>query len=517
MQFWPAVAYDLLRLNSDWLWEISVSGELTNWSASSELSNNQFSEPFQAGRNWYSYLRQDSPTRPGLAQVLRHLKKREPFRCVRLACRLPHANVMGWVRASGIPVYDEEGSYLGYRGAAQNITGQMLSERKMDRLASHNQNLLSAIDASPTLVMMANLGRARWPVMYANPALLGLSGYALDEVMGRPVFFFVAQEDVASLHKLQESAEFRMEAAADLRLRRKDGQLVWVRVTIVPGCREGGQCVLIVVVRDISAQMAYAQAQEQRTRLEALGRVAGGMAHEINNLLQPAQLNAEILSADRTPDHPDQPLLLDITESLKQISFIVRNTLQFSRKDVAEAATPRPARCLLVQRLDYLRTLLPTTVTITRQGVETLTSHLAINPTELAQVLTNLATNAVHAMQGHGTLDFSAKEVRLDGVTQRVAGLPLGNYVQVAVRDTGSGMSEQTQAKIFEPFFTTKPVGEGTGLGLSVVYGLVQGWGGLITVHSVLGGGTTFTLWLPVVDAPVNTQGGDHEQESSVG
>jgi len=514
VDYWPGVAHDLLCLNSDWLWEVNAQGVLTQWTPSAQARLHQHEPPTTNGQLWSSFLRADQMLRSGLAELLRHVKRREPLRCVRVACLLPHAGVQGWLRISGLPFYSATGEFLGYRGAAVNISGQMLSERRMNRLAAQNQNLLAAIEASSTLIMMADLGQLGWPVVYVNPAVQSVTGYGIHEVQDRGMFAGLAEPESPAARRLHAAADNRLEASAEVRWARRDGSTFWARVTLVPGCSCHGHCIMILMVRDITAERAYEQAQEQRTRLEALGRVAGGMAHEINNLLQPAQLNAEIMG-DLHPD--DGPLLHDITSSLEQISFIVRNTLQFSRKDKGpEIAPPVPVCTLLTERLDYIRALLPATVEIVREGIETVRGEISLNTTELTQVLTNLATNAAHAMKGHGTLMIRARRVEVDGVRLRPHGLPLGTYLHLELSDTGCGMSEAVLARVFEPFFTTKPVGEGTGLGLAVVFGLVQGWGGSIDVRSAPGQGTTFTLLIPMVGAG-QQHGGKHEQARSIG
>jgi PAS domain S-box-containing protein len=516
VQFWPAVAYDLLCLNSDWLWEVNTDGILSEWTQGSLARQRQKALPLDR-REWRYYLRDDREFRVGVAELLRKVKQREPIRCVRLSCWLPHARVRGWLRLSGHPFYDNNGNFLGYRGAAMNITGQVMTERKMQRLERHNMNLLAAIDASPSIVFMADLTRPHWPIVYANPTFTNLTGYSHEQVMGKNALFLAGPATEAKeLGRLREAVEFRSQAVGRLQLHKRDGSAFWAAVSLVPGCQEQGRCMVVGLIRDITAEMAYEQANEQRGRLEALGRLAGGMAHEINNLLQPSQLNAEIIGEDLGPAAPQQPFIEDIKTSLAQISFIVKNTLQFARKNEEHKSLPRASMAqLLAQRLDYLRTVLPATLALERAGLET-AGDVRINHTEFAQVLTNLATNAAHAMSNKGTLSVRLTRRRLDGVREASLGLPLGEYFILTVSDTGHGMSEAVQARIFEPFFTTKAVGEGTGLGLSVVYGLVVGWGGRISVTSAPGQGTTFTLLIPVAAAIV-AEGECHEQEGIAG
>lgn len=190
----------------------------------------------------------------------------------------------------------------------------------------------------------------------------------------------------------------------------------------------------------------------------------------------------------------------------------MRNTLQFSRKDDAGRSGERLLAPLLEERTGYLRTLLPATVGLQVEVEPSAEGHVRLNPTTFTQVLTNLVTNASHAMQGKGDIRVNLRI--FSSRRQQRETLPLGNYFVLSVSDTGCGMSEAVQARIFEPFFTTKKIGEGTGLGLSVVYGLVTQWGGTISVQSRPGQGSTFTLYVP---EDVNQQSGTMNHLNNTG
>jgi len=518
VQHWYPAAFDLLRMNSDWLWLVDADGNLVEWRSSLHPDKNE--APAGGYGFWKNILRDDRTLRDDKIQLLRAVREGKSFRCFKIACQMPHLGVRGWLRVSGVPVMDETGVVKGYRGAGVNITGQMMTSRKLERVDKHTKNLMLVLDASPLAVFMANLGKPGWPITYFNAALAELSGCAAGEITGKDALFMADNAaDELIVEMLRERVSKGLQTTQRVSLARKDGSTFWGEMILIPGCSEGGGCTLMVIVRNVEAEMAYHAAELQRSRLHALGELAGGMAHEINNLLQPACLNTEILAGDFEPDHPSQELLKDITTGLDQIRYIVRNTLQFSRKDVSAGRMaeelPVEFAPLLEERLMYLRHLLPATVSL-NLGIAAKTDGTAsINPTEFTQVLTNLLTNASHAMKGKGGIAVALKKVVLDGVREQREALPLGSYFVLSVSDTGCGMSESVAARIFEPFFTTKAVGEGTGLGLSVVYGIVTRWGGTISVQSSPGNGTTFTLYVPEHVGNAALTGTDHLQRGA--
>jgi signal transduction histidine kinase/ActR/RegA family two-component response regulator len=243
----------------------------------------------------------------------------------------------------------------------------------------------------------------------------------------------------------------------------------------------------------LEEQLRHAQ------KLEALGRLAGGIAHDFNNLLSVIVGNAELVRAQLRPYDPSREDVAEILRAAERATVLSRSLLTFSRK--------QPAALKPISVNDLVRGLQKMVLRLIGADVET-RIELASKPLvvmgdagQLEQVLTNLATNARDAMPDGGTLRVETRRAEVDESFVREHGIGgVGRYAEIVVADTGVGMAEEVQARIFEPFFTTKGVDRGTGLGLSIVYGIVKEHGGFLECRSSPGAGTTFTLYLPLVE-----------------
>jgi signal transduction histidine kinase len=251
---------------------------------------------------------------------------------------------------------------------------------------------------------------------------------------------------------------------------------------------------------DVTARLRTEEQLQQARRMQAVGQLAGGVAHDINNAMTTVLGFAEFAARRLSADHPAAADLSEIRHGAHRAAEIARQLLTFSRREVAE---PRPWRLeTIVTQLE------PTLARVAGAGV-TLTVRCAPEPiavridrSQLEQVLINLAANAADAMPDGGSLvvETDAVEV-LPGRTAAEAGLATGRYAVVTLRDTGHGMDSETRRRVFEPFFTTRGMGEGTGLGLAMVYGIVSQAGGSVRLDSAPGLGTTATVLLPLIEA----------------
>ena len=263
---------------------------------------------------------------------------------------------------------------------------------------------------------------------------------------------------------------------------------------------EGRLLHVVHIARDLTEQKLLETEYRQAQKMEAMGTLAGGIAHDFNNLLMAISGCAEMIRNDPTVVGDQREFAELITESSDRGAALSRQLLTFSRKGVAKNER-RPVRFndLIRDQQKMLQRVFPKNI----QQQTRLAEDLALiqgSADQLHQVLMNLAVNASHAMPDGGTLTFETRNSHLDAAYCRLhPQIQPGEFVVVTISDTGHGMSPETMQRIYEPFFTTKKVGEGTGLGLSVVYGIIKNHGGHIVCHSQVGAGTTFKLCFPIL------------------
>jgi len=339
---------------------------------------------------------------------------------------------------------------------------------------------------------------------YISPQVEAIMGYTQDEWLAnsRNWTRHIPTEDHAVI-EAAEAASLRGERfQAEYRIVRKDGSVIWVSDTAVVVSGSDSHAVMEGIIVDITERKLLENQLQQSRRMEAVGRLAGGIAHDFNNLLTIIKGYGE-LALQRTGIQPElRADVQQIENAAERASTLIRQLLAFSRRQVLQ---PKVIDLnAIVLGLDKLlgRLMGEHIEMVTRCGVNV--GHVKADPAQIEQVIMNLVVNARDAMPKGGRLTVETVNVELDSNYARdhVTVKP-GSYVMLAVSDSGIGMSPETVAHIFEPFYTTKESGQGTGLGLSTVYGIVKQSGGYIWVYSEPGKGTTFKVYLPRVTGQV--------------
>jgi two-component system, cell cycle sensor histidine kinase and response regulator CckA len=393
---------------------------------------------------------------------------------------------------------------LGYQSIVRDVTD---SRRAHEALSQSEARTRLLIEASPIGIMIAQKG------VYANvnPAFVSMFGYdSPEEVLDREV------EDLCGLNsrslyvEKMEQALQEKESIQQLELTgvKKDGRTlelaVWLRCTDI-----GTTPALLGFLVDISMERALREQLLQAQKMQALGTLAGGIAHDFNNILF-AMMGFAELALDEIPQGTTiHSNLNQILVAGRRAKDLVRQILTFSRQ-TDEVKRPVQIAPIVKETLKFLRASLPTTVEI-RHAIDPQLGTILARPTQIHQILMNLCTNAAHAMREKGgRLTVTLNQVELDSEpSPQLTGISPGRYLKLTVSDTGHGMSQEIADRIFEPYFTTKRAGEGTGLGLAVVHGIVESHEGRIEMQTRAKRGTTFSVYLPVIDEVSPNQADD--------
>lgn len=380
----------------------------------------------------------------------------------------------------------------GVLALAHDVT---LQRRAQEQLRVSELRYRSIIDCAPYGIMRVDKqGR----IVLANPALVSMLGYSAEQELFhvRTNSVYVDPEDEVRI--VSNSALISPAVADDVHWIRKDKREIIVRVA---GRRLSNGDALDcggyeIFVEDVTETRSLQKQFEHAQRMEAIGRLAGGVAHDFNNLLMVIGGYAQLLQ-----ESADKQVLTDYVEQIREASTkaaaITRQLLAFSRKQIIEP-TLLDINTVIRDLGKMLPRLLGDDISIAIELHPNL-GVLRADRTQIEQVIMNLAVNARDAMPkgGHLLIQSGNVEITAANAAETSVGVPSGEYVLLAVTDTGTGMDAQTQAHLFEPFFTTKEAGKGTGLGLATVYGIVKQNDGKIVVHSELGSGSRFEIYFP--------------------
>ena len=379
-----------------------------------------------------------------------------------------------------------------------------ITERKQveEEREANEKRLRAILEANPDPVALYDMDGV---VSYFNPAFSRLFGWSLGELRGKRWEHFVSEEN-----RYEHRALIEMTAAGkefhglETRRYNKAGDPIDVEINGADYLDSNGNPQgSIITYRDITQARQQAREEavlraklQQGEKMEALGTLAGGIAHDFNNILSAIIGYSELLQMNLPPDHENRKTIEKVLQAGMRARDLVQQILTFSRKTEPELQ-PVQIDVIVEEALQLLRASLPSNIEIQRE-IESKALIMG-SPTQIHQVVMNLGGNAGYSMrEDGGVLKVELRDVEVAPPT----GAPLldlqpGAYVNLTISDTGSGMPPEVLERIFDPFFTTKEQGEGTGMGLSVVHGIVTGLGGIIHTHSEPGRGTGFNIYLP--------------------
>jgi PAS domain S-box-containing protein len=368
----------------------------------------------------------------------------------------------------------------------RDVTERRATEQRLRQMAAIVESSQDAILSEDLngVILSWNLGAEK------------IFGYTAPEAIGQTARMLLmpdAADDVAAnLSRVREGVSWTQETER----RCKDGRRIEVALTVSPIRDQAGQVAgAAVIARDITERKRLEAQLLHSQKMEAVGRLAGGVAHDFNNLLSIIVGYAYLIRSSTPEDEPLRNAADEIMSASDKASALTRQLLAFSRKQVM-----RPEVLDLNEVMASIGKILPRLLgedidLRILPGADL--NHVKADPGQIEQVIMNLVVNARDAMPGGGKLTLETNNVNFAGEEARQHGVPPGDYVMLAVSDSGHGMNAETRARIFEPFFTTKEAGKGTGLGLATVYGIVSQSNGHVWVYSEPGQGTTFKIYLP--------------------
>jgi two-component system, cell cycle sensor histidine kinase and response regulator CckA len=404
------------------------------------------------------------------------------------------------------PLRDDDGQIIGVGNATVDLTPMKTAEDALEtRVAERTAELRQQAElldlANDAIIVRAIDGT----VTFWNKGAEDLYGWTREAALGKNKVDLMRPQSPPSIEEINTGILAEGHWEGELNHLAENGRPILVFSRQVLKGREAGRPLEVLEInQDITERRRGEEQLRQLEKIKALGTLAGGIAHDINNILVPILINTELALSDAPKDSPMARRLAVALEATNRGKELVRQIIAFSRQE-KQNIEPADLSAVLRDALKLLRSSISKNIVMSER-IEGASCIVRVDPVQIHQVILNLGANAAHAMRENGgRLDIRLERIEVD--SRLAAGNPdlkPGPYCRLTVSDTGHGMSSEVMSRAFDPFFTTKKSGEGTGMGLSVVHGIIKAHGGSITVYSEPGQGTTFYIYLPRIQEGLN-------------
>ncbi|MGK5095276.1 response regulator [Deltaproteobacteria bacterium TL4] len=411
--------------------------------------------------------------------------------------KMKHKNGTVFPTEHNVTLIEDEFQSCRWVSVIRNLTKQKQTEVDQRRLS------VAVHQIAESIVITDEHGI----IQYVNPAFEKITGYHSADVLGKTPRILKSGKQEASFYEKMWDKLLDGEIWSGFIInRKKDGTLYEENMTISPIRDHLGKLINYVAVKyDVTHEKELEKQLRESQKMEAIGILAGGIAHDFNNILSVISGYTELICSEFSKGSREREILSRVLNAGDRAKDLVQQILTFSRHS-EEQLNPVNIIPIVKESIKFLRASLPSSIEI-QQEIDLDCPNILADHTQFHQIIMNLCTNAGYAMrQKGGILKIGISPIEVLQNSPYLQSLKPGNYLEFIIADTGTGIPPEIQSRIFEPFFTSKPLGEGTGLGLSVVYGIIQRYGGAITFESKVGQGTTFKFYIPTIPEKVSPQ-----------
>lgn len=490
---------DLIETSTDWIWEVNQEGVYT-YSSPQVHDILGYTPEEIIGKTPFDLMPQEEAERIA-AQFEAISGCRQPINPIEnVNIRKDGSHVI--LETKGVPFFSDTGEYLGYRGIDRDITKRKKAQEEVRESEERYRDLFE--NASDLLQIVSPDGQ----ILYVNRAWRETFGYSEEEIGKLSIF------DIIDPSYCQHCEETFRQVLSTGRVDNietvfltKEGKKILAEGSATCNFKDGKPVTSRCLFRNVTEQKRLEEQLRQAQKMEAIGTLSGGIAHDFNNILNAMLGYTELAMLDVPKDSDTNRNLQEVIKSGKRAADLVKQILTFSRQTEYQQK-PLLIQSVVKETLKLLRQTLPSTIEI-QQHIDNNCKSILADVSQIHQVIMNLCTNAYHSMREQGgVLTVGLQEIKIDQAFRAEhPDIDSTHCICLSVSDTGHGIKRGILDRIFDPYFTTKKTGEGTGLGLSTVHGIVKNHGGAITVESEVGQGTTFKIYFPAVsDKHINAE-----------